>query len=265
MFIVKWPSTEFELLKRLWQDTRHLVARLEFETSDELVASARLFEVWRVDAAYAVSTADQRYLREHAQSGPHLMGAEASVRYFPEVSLTKSHVKARQISSLDAQVPVYLVTKQEAAIWTSKNFSGLRFGSVLRHIGTTNHDEAALIVPQSVMGSVVKGENTINEDPTTGNTAYHQLSLGFLVYGREAIADATDFNLTREPICSYGYPQVVVSRRFVEWYVTRELKGWKFRPILEEGNKWHREFADSFSSFMRDWQTGHRENRFSGP
>lgn len=250
----------------MWKGISHLVARLEVAVPDELVTSAALFQVWRVETAYSLSVADQRYIREHGRTGPQLKNADTGVRHFREISLTRAHVKPGQISSLDAELPVYLVAREEAAAWKLEGLSGLAFGPVHRHTGMKDHDGAALVVPESVLGPITIGPNTIHESFTANDlVGHHQLSLGFLIYGSQAISEACDLNLTREPICSYGYPQVVVSRRFVDFYVRRKLRGWKFRPILEEGSKWHREFGNLFSAFIFDWKSGSLENRFSGP
>lgn len=265
-----WPSKEFDALTRIWSGKSHATARLNFSVSDELLSETQLFEVWRQEVAYSLSNSDSNYLRQHQQTGPLLEGASSDVRYFPkvryfpEVKLTNAKVRDKRISSLDAPEPIYFIQEEEAKAWCEENFSGLGLGPVYRHRGRQVHSGVSLIVPNNVMGPMVMGNNVIAQNFVHQNLRYEfSLVTGFLVYSHEEIEKSKDFNFTCEPVCTYGYPKMLVSRKFVDFYRKRGLSGWVFRPVLEFGGPFHQEFVETFERFMVDWRTGHSENRIS--
>ncbi len=266
VFAIQWPSIEFDVLKENWSEWKYIVARIECSVPNDLLVETMLFEVWKMENAYGISSIDQEYFQGHAKNGPLLKDADPGVRYFSEVRLTRPQVRPMQISSLDAVVPVNFINHDEARVWSSQKFSGLEFGRVCGHREQKIHEDASLIVPTNVMSSMVRGQNVFMESFVHhGIMNTHPLIVGFLTYEEDDILQARDFNFTREPICNYGYSQVLVSRKFVDFYRKRGLTGWVFRPILVSGSVLHREFAEMFNKFMVDWRTGHPDNRFSGP
>lgn len=57
---------------------------------------------------------------------------------------------------------------------------------------------------------------------------------GALSYPARALASSPDFARTAEPWCEWSTPQWVVRQRVRAWYHQAGLKGWAFRPALEE-------------------------------
>lgn len=269
---IEWPSREFDALKSIWHGKSRLTALLEFGISDELLSQSRLFEVWGVDIrAYDLSDADDRYFRSQEECGPLLAGVNCAaqyfpaVRYFPEIKLSNPRVKPKHISSLEAPWPAYFIGDEEAKAWRGQSYSGLKFGPVYPHRGQHPHQGVSLIVPEYIMGPMTQGRNVIEQKFVYGNTKYtHPVALGFMVYTSEQISAAKDFNFTCEPVCTYGYPRILVSRRFVDFYRERGVMGWKLRPVLETGSIYHREFVETLDRFMADWNTGHSDNRIDG-
>jgi len=184
------------------------------------------------------------------------------VRYFSEARLSQARTKPLQISGLDASPSLFFVARDEAAQWEGLKFTGLQFGPIYGHRGTAEFGDARLLVPTNVMPEMVPGRNTL-VSICDGNESRH--TVGFSVYEKSAIESAADFNFTREPTRSYGYANILVSRRFFEFYRQRGLTGWRMRPVLESGTEAHIQFQSTLNAFLSDWSTGHPRNRLVGP
>jgi len=163
MFEFRWPSAEFQRLKSVWRETSKATARVELDVPKELEQTCSLYEVWSVESAQSVSEADDAYFREHEQKGPILKGAEDSVRYFTDLCISKVKPKPKRILSLDVQVPVHLITRDCAENWRAEEFSGLAFGQVVSR-RLKPFEDVALIVPQCVLGPMVRGENVVRNE-----------------------------------------------------------------------------------------------------
>jgi hypothetical protein len=261
MFEFRWPSAEFERLKDAWVETPRATARIEFDVPAGVDATCPLYEVWSVESAQSLSDADDTYIREQERNGPILEGAEAGVRYFPRLCISKVKPKPNRILSLDAEVPVHIITRGCAEEWVNQQFSGLDFGEVSNR-KLKKFEDVALIVPQCVLGPMCRGENVVRTED--GGLTRDQV-IGFCVYSSEELARACDFNFSREPLYTFGYPKVLVSRRFVDMYRAQRYRGWRLRPVLEKDSVSEKQFTAALHAFLADWSSGCAANRIVGP
>ena len=82
---------------------------------------------------------------------------------------------------------------------------------------------------------------------------------GALSYARGALDDSPDFARTAEPWCEWSTPQWVVRQRVRAWYERSGLRGWGFRPVLEEGTPLQREHEERWSVLLAQLRTGGAE------
>jgi hypothetical protein len=82
---------------------------------------------------------------------------------------------------------------------------------------------------------------------------------GALSYARGALAASPDFARTAEPWCEWSTPQWVVRQRVRSWHEQAGLRGWAFRPVLEEGTPLQREHEERWGSLLEQLRAGDAE------
>ena len=77
---------------------------------------------------------------------------------------------------------------------------------------------------------------------------------GALSYARGALEASPDFARTAEPWGEWSTPQWVVRQRVRGWYEAAGLRGWAFRPVLEEGTPLQREHEERWQALLAQLQ-----------
>lgn len=84
-----------------------------------------------------------------------------------------------------------------------------------------------------------------------GNDNYSYRELGCLTYHLKDIEKAKDFNRTAENWASNNMPIWIVSSRTKKCYEDNKLKGWYFRPVLQEGSVLYLEYVEKWETLFR--------------
>lgn len=154
--------------------------------------------------------------------------------------------------------PVPPTTLAHVDQWTGEHVLGLQAAEALRSSGLRGYELLPLLhhrigEPRPETGWHLSTRHLLPataDDPTLVETfddgprePSQPRRYGWLVYAPSALDAAPDFARTAEPWGPWRTPLWVVSQAVRRWYAEQGLRGWGFRPVLEQGSALHEEHS----------------------
>lgn len=163
--------------------------------------------------------------------------------------------------------------------WTGEYVVGDAFAQVIAETGLTGYDLAPIVAQRTRIEHLAYRQLfcdrllplsnldcSVESVPGVARlgTDDRLRLLGNLSYAPESLERTHDFNRTAEPWGgAWGQPAWVVSKRVVELFKTKKLKGWAFRPVLVTGTAIYRDYLEQWTRLCR-LIADHPKSKFDG-
>ena len=174
-------------------------------------------------------------------------GGETPIRLAKGFSLTRIALKPNMVGAIRGWESEYVLGSAAESVFDSAAFSGLSFVPVNNPRTNTPHEGFHQIYSDNVLDPAIVDcsiERIRSDWPEEDGLLRH---LGNLSYAEEALTNKADFLRTAEPWASWnGWPSWVVSRKVVDIFRDKKLRGWAFRPVLLRE-------SDIYSSYIEQW------------
>ena len=174
-------------------------------------------------------------------------GGESPIRLATGFSLTRIPLKPNMVGAIGGWESEYVFGSAAASVFDSEAFSGLSFVPVNNPRTNTPHEGFHQIYSDNVLDPAIVDcsiERIRSDWPEEDGKLRH---LGNLSYPEEALTDKADFLRTAESWAGwFGWPSWVVSRKVVDVFRNKKLRGWAFRPVLLRE-------SDIYSSYIEQW------------
>jgi len=174
-------------------------------------------------------------------------GGETPIRLAKGFSLTRLALKANMVGAIGGWESEYVCGSAVASTFDSGAVSGLSFLPVNNPRTNTPHEGFHQMYSDNVLEPAIV-DCSIERIQSDWQEEDGQLRhLGNLSYPEGALTDKADFLRTAEPWAGWlGRPSWVVSRKVVDMFRDKKLRGWAFRPVLLGE-------SDIYSSYIEQW------------
>ena len=215
----------------------------------EIAAASHLEVVCR--KTIGQSDAESRATLADYESDPlHATASRWQVRLPRRMFLGKA-VPPETIAHVDQYTGEYVLGSAAAEALRSSGLTGWELQPVLHwktlqpqaHVGM--HLTTRELLPPAL--SCASTFETLADGPGAPGTPRRY---GALSYARGALEASADFARTAEPWCEWSTPQWVVRQGVRSWYENAGLRGWAFRPVLEEGTPLQREHEERWETLL---------------
>lgn len=174
-------------------------------------------------------------------------GGETPIRLAKSFSLTRIALKPNMVGAIGGWESEYVLGSAVERVFDSEAFSGLSFVPVNNPRTNAPHEGFHQLYSDDVLDPAIVDcsiERIQSDWPEEDGKLRH---LGNLSYPEEALTNKADFLRTAEPWASWnGWPSWVVSRKVVDIFRDKKLRGWAFRPIILRE-------SDIYSSYIEQW------------
>lgn len=238
-----WPSAEFDRLMAVVGQTNaplRISARLFLDAAE--IDTIDLWEL-QLDSFIALSSAEERWLKGKWPRLEIVPGSR-SVRRFREFRFSRDRFNSGSISGMPGVLffPSELVNKfQEFGL------SGATWGSVTDLAGETEWGGAKLLVPERVIGPLIRDAATESMVDNDGAELVVPRAWA-IAFDAEVISSAADFNITVDPIAGYDLGSTVVSKRVRTLIDGSGVHGVFFTPVLDAS-------SELYSNFISQWHS----------
>lgn len=217
-------------------------------TPAEIEAASHLEAVCR--STIGQSRADSKAtMAAYHQDSLHPTASRWPVRLPQRIYLSKKVADA-VISHVDQWTGEYVLGAQAAQGLRASGLTGFELRPVLNPKTGEGHDAGQHLTTRELLPAALEDVSTFE----TFDDGPHQPSTprryGLLSYARGALEASPDLARTAEPWYDWDTPLWVVRQRTRAWFESRQVRGWKFLPVLEEHTPLHREHTGRWAELL---------------
>ena len=218
-------------------------------TAAELRA-ARFFQLeGRKIAAETPADADLNRGRLEATPFRTARGRVLRIKLIDRIALSRVALPPNGVALAGDWMAEFVAHRAVARIFEQDGFTGCSFRPIVDPKTRGDRADYVQLYSESIMPPAVLDATTINvtgDIPEEGGWR----ELGCLTYALRAGDHVDDFNRTAENWSNSFIPLWIVSARVRDAFQQHKLKGWAFRPVLEQGTPLHRAYADAWTSLL---------------
>lgn len=209
-------------------------------TAAELEACTHLEALCR--SSIAQTRADSKAtMAAYHQDTLHPTASRWQVRLPQRIFLSKP-VAAGAISHVDEWTGEYVMGPQLAQDLHASGLTGFELRPVLHHkTGEAAEEGNHHLVARELLPAAVEDATTFETYDDGPRQPSQPRRYGLLTYEDGALDASPDLARTAEPWGAWRTPLWIVRQQARAWFEAREVRGWKFRPVLAEGTPLHAE------------------------
>lgn len=217
-------------------------------TAAEIDAATHLETVCR--STVGQSRADSKAtMAAYHQDSLHPTASRWPVRLPQRIYLSKA-VADTAISHVDQWTGEYVLGAQAAQGLRASGLTGFELRPVLHPKTGEGHEAGHHLVARELLPAAVEDATTFetfDDGPRQPSTPRRY---GLLAYARDALQSSPDLARTAEPWGDWKTPVWVARQRARAWFEQAQVRGWKFQPVLQEGDALHREHAQRWEDLL---------------
>lgn len=221
-------------------------------TPAEIDASSHLEAVCR--ARIAQTRADSKLtMALYHQDTLHPTASRWQVRLPQRIFMSKA-VAEGAISHVDEWTGEYVLGPQLAQALGTSGLTGFELRPVLHHKTGEPHEAGAHLVARELLPAALEDATTFetfDDGPRQPSTPRRY---GLLSYAEGALDASPDLARTAEPWGAWRTPTWIVRQPARAWFEQRQVRGWKFLPVLAAGTRLHAEHTRKWEEVLRRLQ-----------
>lgn len=170
----------------------------------------------------------------------HATSSEWLVRLPPKIYLSKP-VPGSTVALVDQWTGEYVCGMEAAQALRSSGLTGWALGPVLKPVKDMPNETGHHLTTSELLPAALVDRTRIATYDDGPRQPSQPRRYGLLSYAASALTQTPDFARSAEPWGPWRTPQWVVRQGVRQWFVANNLRGWAFRPVLEEGTGLHGE------------------------
>lgn len=177
---------------------------------------------------------------------PLLHTRGGKIRLLDRVALRGASLKPNEVGCAGDWMAEFVVAREAGRIFDKEELTGFALRSVLDPKTGKDYDDLFQLYTENLMP---RAELDLTTPPLPGEHKPRQLACLTYDFSQEP-EPTSDFNRTAEAWSSNDMPVWIVKGRVRDVFTRNKLRGWAFRPVLEEGTELRKTYLAKWRELM---------------